>query len=335
MQAIQSPLPFFTDLDGSPLSFGSLFIGTENANPETSPVAAFWDFAGTQPVAQPVQILGGVPVRNGTPAVIYITAAVSLTWRNRKGVIVAYMPSTAPLTVGFVNPMTTIGDMIRAGTAGAAQRLAAGTNGQVLTMNSGLPTWQTPAAGFANPMTAAGDLIRGTGLGVAQRLAVGTNGQVLTVAAGLPVWQTPASVTLPTYFGFSAQRITSDVIAAGTVLFNDIASTGAYVDSVAGTPVYDPATGKFTAPQSRDYQINAALLFHNATGGAVTINGRLKINGSVVQTIGPSTDIGISSTVVFNRSLRLVQSDVVEIDAPNLSASILLKVGSSFSVRAL
>lgn len=42
---------------------------------------------------------------------------------------------------GMTNPMTTAGDIITGGASGAAQRLAAGVNGQRLTMVSGAPAW--------------------------------------------------------------------------------------------------------------------------------------------------------------------------------------------------
>ena len=47
------------------------------------------------------------------------------------------------LTEGMANPMTTAGDMVYGGVDGAATRLAKGTAGQVLTMNSGAtaPEW--------------------------------------------------------------------------------------------------------------------------------------------------------------------------------------------------
>lgn len=50
---------------------------------------------------------------------------------------------------GFSNPMTAAGDIIKGGAAGAAERLAIGTAGQVLTVNAGAtaPEWATAAAG--------------------------------------------------------------------------------------------------------------------------------------------------------------------------------------------
>lgn len=47
----------------------------------------------------------------------------------------------------LANPMTTAGDIIKGGTSGVPERLAAGTNGHVLTLSSGAPTWAAPSGG--------------------------------------------------------------------------------------------------------------------------------------------------------------------------------------------
>ena len=54
-----------------------------------------------------------------------------------------------PSASGMTNPMTTQGDIIIGGSSGTPTRLAKGTAGQVLTMNSGAtePEWQTPSGG--------------------------------------------------------------------------------------------------------------------------------------------------------------------------------------------
>jgi hypothetical protein len=93
-----------------------------------------------------------------------------------------------------VNPMTTLGDFIAGGAAGAEGRIGIGSAGQVLTVVSGSPAWATPTAvGMANPMTASGDIIYGGTAGAAQRLAKGSDGQILTLASGLPAWAAAAS----------------------------------------------------------------------------------------------------------------------------------------------
>lgn len=51
------------------------------------------------------------------------------------------------LPAGFTNPMTASGDIIYGGTAGAATALPKGTDGKVLTLAAGLPSWATPSGG--------------------------------------------------------------------------------------------------------------------------------------------------------------------------------------------
>ena len=48
---------------------------------------------------------------------------------------------------GMSNPMTTAGDIIKGGASGTPQRLAVGSNGDVLTVVSGAPAWAAPSGG--------------------------------------------------------------------------------------------------------------------------------------------------------------------------------------------
>jgi hypothetical protein len=47
-----------------------------------------------------------------------------------------------------LSPMTTLGDIIYGGTGGTGTRLAAGTNGYVLTVASGVPSWSSAGSGW-------------------------------------------------------------------------------------------------------------------------------------------------------------------------------------------
>lgn len=99
MSAYPSRQPYnsFFDLDGQPLEDGYIYYGLPNLNPETNPVAVFWDAAGTQPAAQPIRTSGGYPVRYGTPASIYVSGDYSITVRNKKGGLVGTRPVSADI----------------------------------------------------------------------------------------------------------------------------------------------------------------------------------------------------------------------------------------------
>lgn len=58
---------------------------------------------------------------------------------------------------GMSNPMTTLGDLITGGASGAPARLAAGAEGEVLTVSSGVPAWVAPAGGIDTSLQSAPD----------------------------------------------------------------------------------------------------------------------------------------------------------------------------------
>tara|TARA_R100000458_G_C8268915_1_gene243719 strand:- start:1096 stop:2019 length:924 start_codon:yes stop_codon:yes gene_type:complete len=95
---------------------------------------------------------------------------------------------------GFSSPLTTGGDiMFHNGTTDA--RLAKGTAGQVLKMNSGAtaPEWGTDST-YTSPLTTQGDILYRDGSGE-QRLAKGTAGQILKMNSGAtaPEWGAAAA----------------------------------------------------------------------------------------------------------------------------------------------
>jgi len=134
--------------------------------------------------------LGGAPV---TPAagkiVVYGKSDKKIYAKDDAGL-------ETLLGSGLGNPMSAPGDLITGGTAGAPTRLAIGAANQVLTVISGIPTWQTATA-LTNPMIAVGDLIVGGASGAPNRLAAPATGQVLA-SAGVgvaPVWSANPALT--------------------------------------------------------------------------------------------------------------------------------------------
>lgn len=89
MLQVQSPFQQFFGLEGDPLDGGNIYIGTAGQNPETNPIAVFWDSAGTIPAEQPVKTSNGYVVRNGTPSRIYILAEdYSIVAKDKRGRII-------------------------------------------------------------------------------------------------------------------------------------------------------------------------------------------------------------------------------------------------------
>jgi hypothetical protein len=89
---VTGPYPIFTDLDGTPLDDGYLYIGAINDDPETNPIQVFWDANLTIPATQPIRTSNGYAYRNGTPALIYTAGAFSITIRNKRNEFVLYSP---------------------------------------------------------------------------------------------------------------------------------------------------------------------------------------------------------------------------------------------------
>lgn len=95
-----------------------------------------------------------------------------------------------PSVTGFANPMTTAGDLIDGGTSGAAQRLAIGTSGQLLSVVSGAPAWVLPAASVSfspsNPTgTPSQSALVSMGLGGTATFTPALTGKILVNVTGL------------------------------------------------------------------------------------------------------------------------------------------------------
>lgn len=84
--------PIFTDLDGSPLDSGYIYIGEEGLNPEidANQINVYWDESLTVPAAQPIRTINGYPSISGSPAAMYVAEAVfSITTRNKKNELIS------------------------------------------------------------------------------------------------------------------------------------------------------------------------------------------------------------------------------------------------------
>lgn len=84
----------------------------------------------------------------------------------------------------YISPLTTNGDLLYYNSG--EQRLPIDTDGKILSIQSGLPSWID--APSSSPTTTQGDIIQ-RGVTEDERLPIGTNGQVLTVNGSVANWQ--------------------------------------------------------------------------------------------------------------------------------------------------
>jgi len=90
MQQVTFPFEQFLDTSGNPLDNGYVYVGTANQNPETNPIAIYWDAALTIPAAQPIRTINGYLSNSGTPARLYTSPSIfSITVRDKTQAIVA------------------------------------------------------------------------------------------------------------------------------------------------------------------------------------------------------------------------------------------------------
>ena len=98
-ELVKSTYPIFTDIDGTPLEDGYIFIGVAGADPEVSPQQAYWDLALTVP-ADNIRTKSGYPVNSGIPNTLYTAAAYSILVKNKRDIAVysykdSFVESTA------------------------------------------------------------------------------------------------------------------------------------------------------------------------------------------------------------------------------------------------
>lgn len=185
---------------------------------------------------------------------------------------------------------TTQGDIVYRGAA-IETRLPIGSNGQILTVSGGIPSWQNAAAGFADPMTTIGDIIIRNGSNTTVRLPIGSAGQFLTVSGGIPAWGTGFTDPMTT-IGDIIIRNGSNVTArlgigaAGRVLgisggipawtdigMGSLISGGIVYTSGAGGPLANEVAFSYNPSLNTMTLYNSALSYYVAlTGDEITVN---------------------------------------------------------------
>ncbi len=195
-----------------------------------------------------------------------------------------------------LSPMTTAGDIIYGGTSGAGTRLAAGTNGQVLTLASGVPSWASPEgvttlAAIGSVPNANGASISGTTLTL-QPANSSFGGIISTGAqtiAGVKTFSSDINVN-ENKFGRGAGSTGSRNIAIGINPLNSN-TTGTWNTAVGAYALQSNTTSSYNTAIGNE-AISNAIPGHNNTGVG---------NRALMNTTG-SSNTAVGSNALLNAS---------------------------------
>jgi hypothetical protein len=102
VQRLENLTPLFLDSRGALLDAGKIYLGTSGADPEVSPIVAYWDSDLTLVAPQPLRTLGGVIMNGEDPANVYLADGdYSQRVRDADDVLIpAYTFSSAAIVTG-------------------------------------------------------------------------------------------------------------------------------------------------------------------------------------------------------------------------------------------
>lgn len=273
-----------------------------------------YQYNGTQ--WTPVVLAGGGTVTNiitgngltggpisSTGTISIAASGVTATELAASSVTNAKIASNAVNSSQIIDATITDAD-INSNAAIAVTKLATGTNGQVLTINAGVPGWQTPSSGLTNPMTAAGDIIYGGVGGVPTRLATGSGflkGGTTPSYSLVNLASTDVTGTLPLTAGGTGSTtalgartnlglgslatlsaVTTTEITDGTIADIDISSSAA----IAGSKI-NPSFGSQNISTTGTFTSGSATVTGlTVSGTSTTFNSKAYVWPSVAAAIG-------------------------------------------------
>jgi len=250
--------PIWSEIDGSPLEDGFIYIGIAGLNAESNPQTVYWDGALSVTAAQPIRTLNGYPARSGSPAMMYVAGDFSIVVRDKAGVLIyASLFNTYSDNFGTMANQNANAVAITGGTiTGLSTPLPIGSGGTGGATQSaartalGLGTIATQAA---SAVAVTGGTINGTSIGATTpaagtftdltgkaRLSTETTG-TLTIVSANRIIQASGGVTLPASV-FAAGDIimidgngTNRTITRGTGLTMNFAGVDTATVTLAGT----------------------------------------------------------------------------------------------------
>lgn len=95
-QRLDNPFPLYLDTDGSPLQNGYVYMGVAGQDPETHPIATYWDKNLSVIAEQPFRTRAGYIVNGANTAFVYAAGEdYSIRVRDVSGGEIFFLASTA------------------------------------------------------------------------------------------------------------------------------------------------------------------------------------------------------------------------------------------------
>jgi hypothetical protein len=189
-------------------------------------------------------VTGTLPIANGG------TGTTSTTFANLTTNVTGTLPIanggtnaiTASAAFNGLSPLTTAGDTLYGGTSGAGTRLAIGTAGQVLTVNTGAtaPQWSTPTTGTVTSVSAL--TLGTTGTDLTSTVATGTTTPVITLNVPTASASNRGALSSADWTTFNSKG-TGTVTSASVVSANGFAGTVATSTSTPAITISTSITG--------------------------------------------------------------------------------------------